>query len=449
MHLLSFAARNHRSLRERVQLDLTRPSLARLQPPAGEEWGDHLHRVVGIFGANASGKSAVIDALAYARAAISLSATDWQAQPKMPRAPFALDSASNDDTSHFEFAFVFDDGEHGPTRFDYEFEVSPRGVERERLQALYATRRERLFERDASRVGTEISFPRGFPAAAVLRGITRRELLLSRAVLLEHPVLAPIGQALIEGVDVVRVGDSHRERRLRSLTNALASGDADLEDIATMLRVADIGIESVSVTETELPPDAREFFEAVTELAKQERPGRSGQAHVTISHDLSDAVVRSLDFTHRSEWSGGRPLDVSEESTGTIAWLAVVVPAVEALTDGSLLVVDELDAALHPYLVDVLVGWFADEALNVRGAQLIFSGHGTHVMSPLSEAALTAEQVWFTEKRKDGVTELFSLADFPHREGENKEKRYLDGRYGAVPRPAPSLVHGLLAHVGA
>ncbi len=448
MLLLTFAARNHRSLRERVELDLTRPSLTRLQPPRGEPWSEHVFPVAGIFGANASGKSAAIDALDYAQSALRSSSTSWQAQPRMPRAPFALDPACLTETSSYEFAVVLDDVTHGPTRFDYAFEISDRGVERESLYALYATRRERLFERDTVAGAVKVSLPRGLPAAAALRAITRRELLLSRAVLMEHPVLAPIGRALLEDLDVIRVGDHDRERRLRGLIDALASGDVDFEGIATMLRIADIGIDSVTLREEEMPPELQTIRDEIFALARRRADELTSDPEapsIVVAPEAADSMVRTLDFRHRcAPGVSGRALSVGEESTGTVAWLALTSAALDMLRAGGVLVVDELDAALHPYLVDVLVGMFEDRSTNPGGGQLVFTGHGTHVLSPLSSARLAPAQVWLTEKTLDGVTELFSVSDFPNRADDNIEKRYLDGRYGGVPSPARSLVHTLL-----
>ena len=85
--LLSFTVRNHRSIRDEAHLDLARPALTTLRPRDGASWRDSAYAVAGIFGANASGKSTVIDAIAYATAAIRSSATEWQAQRAVPRSP--------------------------------------------------------------------------------------------------------------------------------------------------------------------------------------------------------------------------------------------------------------------------------------------------------------------------------------------------------------------------
>ncbi len=127
-----------------------------------------------------------------------------------------------------------------------------------------------------------------------------------------------------------------------------------------------------------------------------------------------------------------------------MAWLATAVPALEALRTGGLILVDEIDASLHPHLLDLLLGAFADSEVNVRGGQIVFTSHESYVLSPLSEVALEPEQVWFTDKSVEGVTELTSLADFPRHADANVAKRYLTGRYGGTPRLSPSLFGALV-----
>lgn len=104
----------------------------------------------------------------------------------------------------------------------------------------------------------------------------------------------------------------------------------------------------------------------------------------------------------------------------------------------------EIDASLHPHLLEVLLGAFADPRVNTRHAQLIFTSHESYVLSPLSEVRLEPEQIWLTDKTYEGVTELTCLADFPKHPDANVAKRYLTGRYGGTPRLSPSLLAAIV-----
>jgi AAA15 family ATPase/GTPase len=95
---------------------------------------------------------------------------------------------------------------------------------------------------------------------------------------------------------------------------------------------------------------------------------------------------------------------------------------------------DELDASLHPALVAQLVRLFQDPKTNPHRAQLVFNSHDAMLLGESgSDRLLGRDQIWFTEKRGDGSTRLYPLADLDPRREEAIGRRYLAGRYGATP----------------
>lgn len=115
-----------------------------------------------------------------------------------------------------------------------------------------------------------------------------------------------------------------------------------------------------------------------------------------------------------------------EESAGTNRFVALTALWLNAINNGQLLVIDELDTKLHPALTRFLI-----KAIhNASSAQLIFT---THDSSLLDAKCLRRDQIWFTEKDAAGATNLFSLWDFDVRKDENFRNGYLKGRYGAIP----------------
>ena len=111
-----------------------------------------------------------------------------------------------------------------------------------------------------------------------------------------------------------------------------------------------------------------------------------------------------------------------------------------------MLCVDELDASLHPTLTATLVDMFKDPGLNARGAQIVFTTHDTALLDNSPVQLLEAGEVWMTEKSSSGASELFSLADFPsNRKGTNKQRRYLAGAFGAIPRVDTSSLRRYLS----
>ena len=437
MLLLSFSVRNHRSLRDEVVLDLTRPSFRTLRPREGETWQDQTYPVAAILGANASGKSAIVDALWYARSAIMASASGWLSQKTMPRDAFALDDSSMSASSEFAFDFVLEGVRH-----QYRFEIDDEGVVGESLFDLPGARRRRLLLRDST--GTV----KLHPDLGSIGPVAKRELVLSRALQLGRGGLEKIAGGLLGGVMVLPLGEDHRRSTAKNLAEILLSpegaGESSREYVVSLLQMADIGIVDAGLDEETLPPELLEV-KRHPNLAQQKLFGAGDLVKSEESFPgFLDDVVRNLWFEHQGDGSRPGRLSLERESAGTVAWLALVVPAVVTLQQGGVLVADEIDSSLHPHLVEMLIGFFADEQKNPLGAQLICTTHDSYLISPQSGVKLEPEQIWLTEKGNDGASELYSLADFPRHKSANVAKRYLSGRYGGVPSLAPSFLGRVL-----
>jgi AAA15 family ATPase/GTPase len=129
-----------------------------------------------------------------------------------------------------------------------------------------------------------------------------------------------------------------------------------------------------------------------------------------------------------------RPLGWEGESLGTRALAAVGFEAQRVLESGGVLVVDEIDASLHPYLSARIIALFQDEEQNPKGAQLIFTSHDAALLGRVrGEEVLKRDHIWFVAKDGEGSTSLYPLSDFKPRADDNRARRYLTGRYGAVP----------------
>lgn len=434
------------SIRDEITVDLTHPTLKTLQPK-GDDWRGVTYPVAGIFGGNATGKSNVLDALSYAFLAIRESATTWQASKSMVRAPFKLDGSFQTSTSLYELDLV-----NQGRRYLYGFEVDRDGIKREWLRDVPSSRWRTLLERDREK--DILTFHQSLRSKIE---VTPRELVLSRALLLKESSLYTLANGLVESFDIVSVKDSHRAARLARLADSLAEGDVTFSDLEALLQVADIGVRKVEIEETNIPESIRLAFRRLErdlrgeedQDASVEDDQEGGEEHEELEADDLEQVIRRLLFTHQGTVDDCPPFSIEEESDGTIAWLAIAAPALEVLRRGGLLLVDEIDASLHPHLLEVLLGAFTDSLVNTQHAQLIFTSHESYVLSPLSEVRLEPEQVWLTDKTNEGVTELTCLADFPKHPDANIAKRYLTGRYGGTPRLSPSLFAALVDTVEA
>jgi len=137
------------------------------------------------------------------------------------------------------------------------------------------------------------------------------------------------------------------------------------------------------------------------------------------------------------------------ESAGTKQVFHLSGPIVWALNKGGVLIIDEIEAKMHSNLTKEIIQLFLNPVTNPNHTQLIFATHDTNL---LSQTTLRRDQIYFIEKNTWQATELFSLSDFIylHKTGTqerpdvNKEKRYLEGRYGATPTFKPFELNALL-----
>jgi uncharacterized protein len=209
------------------------------------------------------------------------------------------------------------------------------------------------------------------------------------------------------------------------LVSRVASRWASDEHLRTivvdLLRAADVGLLDVTVSQSQ-------------QIALFPEPQPTEEDLAKIPPSRSRERPPQLQFLHRGA-SRGVLFDVADESSGTLRLLQSAVQAIPMLERGGLVIIDEVDASLHPLLTARLIALFQSKAVNRNGAQLIFTSHDATLLGLLDgDEVLRRDQVWFTQKNPDGASELFPLSDFkPRKEGENRMRRYLGGNYGAIP----------------
>ncbi|MFN8538548.1 MAG: ATP-binding protein [Thermomicrobiales bacterium] len=208
----------------------------------------------------------------------------------------------------------------------------------------------------------------------------------------------------------------------RQMSEYIIANSPDLQlPMSQLLRLADLGINGLSV--------------------REEGPlSLSQSTNQAIQQSIPQQVRRYLELEHRGS-GGSQRFALSDESLGTQQLLTIGTYVLLGLRIGSVLVVDELDASLHPQLVRALVELFYRD--NPNDAQLIFN---THDATLLSGDLFRRDQVWFVEKDPEGASHLYPLLDFSPRKDESLERGYLRGRYGAVPFIEREDWHGLISH---
>lgn len=361
--------------------------------------------VAGIYGPNASGKSNVLSAMAWLSMAVSTSLRGWE--EGIPR------------ESH-----RFGEGPVSPTEFDldlevrgirytYRLEVNDSKVLFESLDSYPEGRRRNLFTRRES----EIHFRRGLDGTRGMRDLlTPTTLALSAGRRVPDTELASVGRTITS----MRVaGLRNRPFPWRSRVGPFDSTERLLEDRANQPGLFERPEDRPAVAGPGVAMDLLRFAD----------PGIGG--FVMIEEESGRfGPRRRVGFVHQGE---GEPVtfDLREESAGTQTWFRLIGPAFAVLGSGWVLLLDEIDASLHPRLSARLIEIFQDPETNPRGAQLVFTSHDTSLLNGLNR-----DEVWLTEKAPDATTSLVALAEFGGervRKSLNLERAYLRGRFGAVP----------------
>ena len=129
-------------------------------------------------------------------------------------------------------------------------------------------------------------------------------------------------------------------------------------------------------------------------------------------------------------------LNLSEESSGTKKLFGLLPFIADSLVSGTTLVIDELDAKIHPVLLRHVIMLFNDMKINRHGAQLIFTSHD---LSTMNSEVFRRDEIWFVAKGNRQNSKLYSLVEFKNEKGESVrkdakfDKQYLEGKYGADP----------------
>ena len=400
--LLGFRVANVLSFRDEQRLSLVATELndGSARPTGIRERGKVISAVpvLGIYGANASGKTNVLAALHQMRAAV-LESLQWFSEPQpVRRVPFALDPTLRKKSSFYEVEILLADG----VRYTYGFEIDDKRIHGEWLHAYPKGRKQVWFDRQDDRLDFPGEGLRGEKLELARR--TRDDaLFLSVAAQFNHEQLLPVFQWFRDNLSLISPEEGKGWRD--AIVRRLVLNDPEFrEHMVRVLQVADLGITG--------------FDE--TALAQ----GEIRLLHRTRTRDV--------------------PLDFGSESLGTRSWFGLVGTLLNAFGTGATVLIDELDASLHPAMSAEIVHMFSDPEANPRGAQLLFTTHDVTLLHTLlgNDRVLDRDTVWLTEKDAEGATELYPLTSLrpPPRKEDNLLRKYLLGTYGGVPRVSSGVV---------
>ncbi|MGR9015161.1 MAG: AAA family ATPase [Gammaproteobacteria bacterium] len=425
--LLQFSVNNFRSIKDTVTFSMSAAS-----NEAGKHSFQardyHLLNSAVIYGPNASGKSNVLKAMSFMRNLVLNKPKITQSTDILPHQPFRLNTETEQASSYFEIVFFLED-----VKYRYGFEADSTTVYAEWLYSDEKGKESRLFEREIDQNIHYVNRQK-FKEGVNLKA-TDNHLFIWKCDQNNGDISKKILQwfnhfNLIDGLE----NELYVNFALKQM------GNTDVKsELLRLVKIADLGIEEIAIEEKDVTQTAIQHL-----LNNPSIPQEAKQNMLNYISDGASASIELLQSRHKKFNAENQPIgSVSfeldeDESRGTQKFFTISAPILDTLRHGKILLIDELDASLHPMLTECLIKLFNNKELNKRNAQLIFVTHDIHLLSV--PELFERDQIWFTEKDQYGSTNLYSLLEFRKnnrgkdiRATDNLEKHYLQGRYGAVP----------------
>jgi hypothetical protein len=416
--LVEFTVGNFRSFKDHVTLSMVAAKLSSRDPKIDEnntfKYDENLTllKSAAVYGANASGKSNLVNALGFMRWFIINSSKESQADDPIDFHPFRLDVRTEEAPSFFEAVFLI-----AGIIYRYGFEVTKQRVESEWLFYSPHGREAKIFIRE----NDEITISRTYKGGEPLKTMTRSNALyLSVGAQFNNEIATEVlnwfrNFGVISGLDDIGYSGF--------TANMFSNNLKYRKNILELIRNSDIGINDVSIEKVEssdpkllpedMPSEIREY------LLKKLKDGGEILNFKTLHNKLcKDGKIEKISF------------DLEDESEGTQKLFHISGPIINTLLEGKILVIDEIEARMHTLLTRNIIKLFQSEITNPKNAQLLFATHDTNL---LSNKLLRRDQIWFVEKDEFGASHLYSLAELKVRNDSSFEKDYLQGRYGAIP----------------
>ncbi|MEA2099515.1 MAG: ATP-binding protein [Campylobacterota bacterium] len=414
--LIQFEVDNFNSIKDTVTFNMQ--STLEENNHSFKKFNYNLLQTAVIYGANASGKSNLLKAMNQMTSLVLNRDGVNQSTSKIEHQPFLLNSETQDASTSFEIIFIVEE-----IVFRYGFEYDSETIYSEWLFSSGKVKREsKLFFRDIEDDEFYVNstkFKEG-------RGLEKKTLPNHLFLWKCDSENGEIAKKIMHWFSNFNIIDGIDNRGYLNYTNNKLKDKSFKEDILNLVKVADLGISDITTHEEKMSSDVFEEMNIPANIKES----------ILRDGGLSrfDTLTQHKKFDKQNNFIGNIEFDLNEnESLGTQKFFAMSAPIIDTLKYGKVLIIDELDASLHPILTMHLIKMFHNKEINKHNAQLIFATHDTNL---LQSDLLYRDQIYFTEKNKYGATDLYSLLEYKEistRKDTNKEKYYLQGRYGAIP----------------
>jgi len=415
--IVEFTVGNFLSFKENKTLSLEATSITEYKESTFKAGNYKLLKSAVLYGANSSGKSNFIKAMSIMKRIVMTSVEKTSAS-KFEIVPFLLNTNTENKPSYFELVFLINN-----TRYRYGFEIDNKSVHGEWLFKLVDDKEVPLFIREENGIGVTENFDEG----AGLESKTRENALFLSVV---DQLNGEISGIIINWFNDWETISGLSHDNYRGVTFALLDKKKSKNRLLDFFKDLDLGFEQLKFRK-------EKFQES---LLPNDLPSEMLN---DIINDLQGKTIARINTIHKKFDGKGNQVGVrdfdlrNQESSGANKIIDISGPIFDTLLGGGVLVIDELDAKLHPLMTAAITNLFNSPEYNTNNAQLIFATHDTNL---LSYGRFRRDQIYFLEKDKYKASDLYSLIEYKEDDSNKKirkdrsfEKDYINGRYGAIP----------------
>lgn len=423
--LVQFSIKNFKSFKEKQDFSM--------EAGSGNENLDNIINIDGvnerilkttaIYGANASGKTNLIDAFFSAIMLIRASNNRQPEEKLLQMEPFAFEENAKNEPCEFEFIFYANSN-----KYVYGFKADKNKVYEEYLYQYLSAKPTRIFERINC---NEYKFLQADETKlnAIKGQNLENKLFLATATTWNYDKTRVPYLWFVSMIDTYMGGNEFSPYSIEAYNKD--DGSESLKKFTLkLLEESDIIIKdyNIEIEETEMDALTIMQLKSMNVPPNVIVPKTTVIKSITMSHEISNDKGETKVYN----------LDLANESSGTKIIFTMAPILKDVFEKGKVLIIDEIERSLHPSLVEMIIKFFHNKEINKANAQLIFNTHDTNL---LSLDLFRRDQIWFAEKDpKKGATELYPLDDFSVRKTENIQKGYLNGRYGAIPFVATGML---------
>lgn len=397
--LLQFKFKNFKCFYDETILDLTATQEKRHINSTIDINGNKILPVIEIHGANASGKSSVLEALDFMFNMIKKSSR-IDINKDLPYNPFAFTKKSKKENSEFEFSIVLDNYE-----YRYGFSMNNSGFEEEWLyKKKFAFKTKAMQKVVFERFKDNVQFGKNYEKYKNTWDLFGKNINLNSNKLL---ILSNVALKEENGI-------------FRNIFDFVDKFTFKVEHFFQSNRSIEILNEN-DVLYKRFQEIINDFDPCLCGLKIDEVSNDAGGKSYNISgvhKNIDDPNIQTL-------------IPLERESDGTIKIFNIMPTILKNLETGGLLCIDELDIKLHPLLFKRIVNMYKDKNINRKNAQLIYTAHSTLLFN---SGELRRDQLYLVDKDSFGKSKLYSLSEFMNLRGDaDYERKYLTGQFGGIP----------------